>query len=113
MPEHHPSMFGRSWIEGYVEAQGVVSGPHYAYYCMNGPDVDGRWNIRDSAGNIAPGPSNSHPTYFVPDVGYSVSRDTVYPTRERAVAQARVYIADQRAYLARLEAALDSPDESV
>jgi hypothetical protein len=49
-----------------VEVQG--------FYCPNGPDVDGEWNVVMPDGKVGPGPASRYPAYFFPELGSSYDR---------------------------------------
>lgn len=89
-----PEYNQRHMVTGYFNDAGRIV-EIQGFYCMNGPDVDGQYNIEDGA-VISPGPGNLSPYYFVPEVGVATSVQNIHAKRRDAVKEARRKLEDER-----------------
>lgn len=106
MKDYHSQFAGREMIVGWISHNGGVKQVQ-GFYCQNGGDLDGRWNILNDEGDTAPGPHNNCPMYFAPEVGSSIDARSYHLTRTVAVDDVREKLLRERAIIDEQLRALD------
>lgn len=74
-----PNLSRRQMVVRWV-FDGTLVRQVQGFYCTNGPDVDGEWNIYDADGKEAPGPASRSPFYFFPEAGCSTGLNSTFDT---------------------------------